>query len=251
MDTVTLVLSGDVPVEQFSSAVSGLASLLRELTNTVSSQEPIRWTVDQLEAGSATIAVRGHARDEAAVDRVVHAYENVARALAAGERVPFTRAVSVAARQIVEVINGSIESVTFETPERDFIVAAPLPAPVEPRELGVPVAYGAVQGRLQTLSSRGRLRFTLYDLLHDRAVSCYVTSGEEDLVRDRWGRLVAVEGHVSRDPITGRPLAIRRIRSIEQLPEGDSQGYRRARGVLRGKPSLMSADEAIRRVRDA
>ncbi|MGH3921903.1 MAG: hypothetical protein ACRDTT_03340 [Pseudonocardiaceae bacterium] len=172
--------------------------------------------------------------------------------MATGQPVPFTPAVSAAARQIVGVINGDIESVTFETPEQDFIVAgSPAATEVEPRKLKAPVAYGVVRGRLRTLFSRGGLRFALYDLLHDRAVSCYLTKGEEDLVRERWGRLVSVEGYVSRDPITGRPLAIRRISSIEDLPEGDLGGYRRARGVLRGQPSLMSVDEAIRRVRDA
>jgi hypothetical protein len=42
VDTVTLVLAGDVPVDQFSTAVSGLARLLQGLTHELAAV-----TVDQ------------------------------------------------------------------------------------------------------------------------------------------------------------------------------------------------------------
>jgi len=255
MDTVTLVLAGDVPVEQFSTAVSGLATLLQELTHELADEQRIRWSIDQLDSGSATIAVRGYAEaGPDIVERVVHAYEAVGRALAKGDHVPFPGLIRDSAYQIVGVLNGDVDSITFETPDVDYIVAArppTLPQLAEPRRLEVPVAYGAVQGRLQTLSSRGRLRFTLYELVHDKAVSCYLRKGDEDLVRERWGRLVTVEGYISRDPLSGRPLAIRRIKAVRDLAEGDDSDYQRARGVLRGKPSPLTVDEAVRAVRNA
>lgn len=255
MDTVTLVLAGDVPVDQFSTAVSGLARLLQGLTHELADQQRIRWSIDQLDSGSATIAVRGYAEsDPKIVQRVVRAYGLVGKALATGEAIPFAQRTTEAAYEIVGAINGDLHSITFETPDIDYIVSArpaPQPSLAETRRLEVPVAYGSVQGRLQTLSSRGRLRFTLYDLVHDKAVSCYLGEGDEDLVRKRWGRLVTVEGYLSRDPLSGRPLAIRRISAIRDIVEGGHSDYQRGRGALRDTPSTVTVDQALRAVRDA
>jgi hypothetical protein len=104
-----------------------------------------------------------------------------------------------------------------------------------------------VRGRVQTLSSRGRLRFTLYDALYDKAVSCYLAEGQEDIMRDAWGHVALVEGWVTRDPATDRPLSIRGIERVTLLPEGDPHGYRRARGAVLGR-ELPEA--IIRRLRD-
>lgn len=49
-------------------------------------------------------------------------------------------------------------------------------------------AYSAIEGVVQTLTSRRGLRFTLFDSLHDQAVSCYLEDGQEELMRGVWGR---------------------------------------------------------------
>ena len=112
-------------------------------------------------------------------------------------------------------------------------------------------SYGAIQGRIQTLSNRGALRFTVYDLLYDRAVGCYISEVKEELLRNAWGRLAFIEGLVARDPINGRPLAVRQVSNISLLREPpDAPNYEDARGA---GPSLtkLSPEDAIRRVRDA
>ena len=112
--------------------------------------------------------------------------------------------------------------------------------------------YGGVEGRVQTLTSRGSLRFTLYDLFYDRAVSCYLSEGREDLMRDAWGRYVLVEGMVYRDPVGGRPTSVRRVTGDTILTEPEpGRSYVDARGALRQDASGLSPEEAIRRVRDA
>jgi hypothetical protein len=101
------------------------------------------------------------------------------------------------------------------------------------------------------LTNRGSLRFTLYDLLNDKAVSCYFSEGKQELIRDMWGKLAIVEGIVSRDPINGRPLVIRQVNNLTPLDElGRHFEYQDAMGVA---PSLsgLSPEEAIRRIRDA
>lgn len=93
-------------------------------------------------------------------------------------------------------------------------------------------SYGAVTGRIQTLTSRNSLRFVVYDHLHDRAVSCYLVEGGQDMMREMWDRVATVEGWVSRDPESGRPLTVRRVSNVKALSEAEPDAYKRARGAL-------------------
>jgi hypothetical protein len=111
--------------------------------------------------------------------------------------------------------------------------------------------YGAIEGRIQTLTNRGSLRFTLYDTHNDKAVSCYVAEGQEDLLRDVWGRRALVEGRIRRDSQTGRPLTIRDVRRIVPLPEPEPYRFYEARGILPLMPGEEMPEERIRRLRDA
>jgi hypothetical protein len=95
------------------------------------------------------------------------------------------------------------------------------------------------------------LRFTLYDLLHDDAVSCYLEEGYEDIMRTLWGKLVTVEGIVKRDPLTGAPQTVRQITKVEPMPEVEPESWRRARGIVPIGPRGLMPEKAIRRLRDA
>ncbi|MBI2864015.1 MAG: hypothetical protein HYX94_05585 [Chloroflexi bacterium] len=64
-------------------------------------------------------------------------------------------------------------------------------------------SYGAIEGRVQTITNRGGLRFDLCDTLHNNAVACYVEEGKEALLREIWGKSVVVEGEISRDRCSG------------------------------------------------
>ncbi len=112
-------------------------------------------------------------------------------------------------------------------------------------------AYGAFEGRVQTISNRGGLRFTLFDLLHDKAVSCYLAEGQQDIMADVWGRMAVVEGWVTRDPRTGRPRSVRRVRTVTAKGDGLPDGWRQARGAVPVPIGALSAEAAIRRIRDA
>lgn len=246
-DTVTLRLNGDVPLAEFAKAVTGLNALLRALSAEVAAGSAIDWTISALDWSSATTTARGWSAEPEAVVRVVGAYGSVGRALRDGATIPYAMPVEHAAREITSVLNGRIPTIDFETAEADFeVLAAPKPAqaPIER------VVFGGVSGRIQTLTNRGSLRFTLYDLLHDRAVSCYLAEGREAIMRDAWGKLAVVEGLVRRDPLTGRPTAIRRVTNVTLRAEGTVGDFVRARGA---SPSLtgLSAEDAIRRIRDA
>lgn len=107
-------------------------------------------------------------------------------------------------------------------------------------------AYGAIEGRVQTLTSHGGLRFVLYDALFGKAVYCYLEAGNEELMRGAWDRRAVVEGWVSRDPTTGRPVSVRRVSVVNLLDDLERGSYRKARGARRrGSRSPSTWDDPL------
>lgn len=256
-ETVTLVLSGEVSLAEFARAISTLRTLLNALGEEVGDGVKIDWGVDDLERGSTIAAFRGVARRETQqpqVERVVKAYGEVGLALENRYSVPYSPKVDRAAKRLKGILNGRVDSMRFETEEIDAIVHSTKPADEDDQDAPprFPAgSYGAVEGRVQTLTNRGGLRFTLYDLLNDRAVSCYLREGQEDTMLNLWGRLVTVEGMVRRDPMTGAPQTVRQITTVQPMGEAESESYRSARGVLPIVAGGLMPEEAIRRLRDA
>lgn len=254
-DTLTIALTGEVSLDDLDRAIGRFRGLVDALTSEIAAAAGIRWIVAGLEYGSAMATVRGipsKPEDYREVEAVVQAYGAVGRALERHEPVPFSPRVARSAEQVREIVGKRVQSVRFETADADaVIVAAVLPA--ERRQIrgaGAP-AVGAVEGRIQTVSNRGSLRFTLYDLVDDRAVSCYLREGEEDLLRNLWGRVVVVEGRIKRDPVFGRPASIRDIASVQPRTEPQPGAFRRARGVIPWSPGEPRPEEILRRARDA
>ena len=267
-NTVTLVLDGEVPLQEFSKAIVAFNELVKALS--VEAGGGLDWVMQDLQVSSALASALAIG-EEPKIEAVVTSYETVAQALEENTEIPYSEPVRVAANKIVSIEDHRIKAVRFETAKRESTVHL---APIAPIKAGdvqmvsaarpqskrftsklsaraVIPAYGAIQGRIQTLSSRGALRFTLYDLLYDKAVSCYLAEKKRELIRDSWGSLAIVEGIVSRDPITGRPLSIRQVSEITPMKESESHvDYRQARGIA---PSItgLSPEDAIRRIRDA
>jgi hypothetical protein len=253
-DTLTLVLNGEVSLPDFSEAIRGLLNLVAGLHTEVAPGKQIDWLIDALDAGSATAAVRGVTENDSdipAIECVVAAYEDVGYSIKLGRQFSYSSRVKTAANKIISLVNGRITSVRFETADVDVEFSK------RPGELvGVAgahvaeTAYGSARGRVQSMTSRGGLRFTLYDLIDERAISCYLAPGSEDIMREAWGKLVAVEGLVRRDPETGRATTIRQVKDIQIIPEGKPGDYREAIGAARGFLGDDLPEEVIRRARD-
>jgi hypothetical protein len=249
-DTVTLRLNGEVTLSDFSKAMSGFNALIKALTETVGG--PIEWVIADLDWSSAITTAQGKAEDPSRVARAVGAYATVGKAAETDTPIPYSKTVQTATGAILSVLNGGpqgVNAIDFETAETESTVrvrpetTAKLVRAIQPR-------FGAAIGRVQTLTNRGSLRFTLYDLLHDKAISCYLAEGREASMRDVWGKIATVEGVLTRDEATGRVKSIRQVSRVTPQEEGSPDGYLAARGA---SPSLsgLSAIEAIRRVRDA
>ena len=247
-DTVTIAFEGRVVLHDFAEAMNGFRGLLDGLTKVVAERSEVEWALIGLEPGSATVTARGESRDQEAVEHIAEAYLTVGRSLVTGGPVPYGKTVRRHAEQITDLLNGRITGVRFQTLEDDAIVRADGRA--EHRAPILSTAYGAIEGRVQGLSSRQGLRFTLYDALFDRAVSCYLQEGREEIMREAWGRRATVNGVVRRDTESGHPLGIRQITAITILEDPVPGQYRRARAIRPLEPGEPMPEEMVRRVRD-
>lgn len=247
-NTLTIELEGDVTLADFAHSVMHFNRLVTELSNEVAGDADIEWYIDDLQAGSALATITGIHADGAVVQTVIQAYEKVGEALQTYRPIPFSRAVEREATAISSLIDGKITAVRFQTARADFVVYSEFTPDLKP-SAKPHTSFGTVKGRVQTLSSRGKLKFTLYDSIFDKSITCYLNSGQEETMKDVWGKLVTVTGYVTRDPDTGRAKTVRNITDIEPIRLVVPGSYQRARGALSwitGEP----AELLIRQLRD-
>jgi len=248
--TVTLALDGRPTLGDYVLALAKF----KDLVDLSSGDSDITWEIDGLEMGSTVTTAVGITDDAEALRRVTSGLIEVGRQLRDQGSVS-NPLYGPAAQGLIGILNGRVPSIRIETEQDEVTIASVGAAVSAPPSSGEIVEFGptlgAVEGRIQTLSNRGSLRFTLYDLLFDKAVSCYLQPGQEDMMRDAWGRVAIVEGLVRRDPVSGRPTIIRQVSNIDLREEGRPGAWRTAAGVLH----LIGEDEpsevTIRRLRDA
>lgn len=132
-------------------------------------------------------------------------------------------------------------NMTDQTP----VLNSPIEASQNPR-----FRRGIVIGVVHRLDDRDRLNFTLYDVIFDRAITCYVSEERKDLLRGIWGERVTVLGMVARDPESGQPSEIKDIEAIVIAPTVEPGQFEAARGLL--KPETDEALElTIERMRNS
>lgn len=248
-DSITFRLEGEVEIGKLSDAFARFSAVLAELPRSHNAR--VRWVLADLNYGSAIATARAVPLDDVSapfVPIIVDEFLDAAQAVARGEP-DAGRPVLRLVRNLTGVADDK-NPVVLETAADDVVFTAPTPpttAPPPPQPQAIR-SLGTVRGRVETLSHRGELRFTLFELATDRAVSCYLPDDHEDLMRDAWGHVADVTGTVTRDATTGRPRSIRRVTAVDVIREGDPADYLRARGAVRG---TEPAEAVIRRIRDA
>jgi hypothetical protein len=251
-DSVTLRLDGSVTVSNFAKATSNFAKVLDELTRERDAGSRIEWVISGLEYGSAILTAAAQpVSDEDAdlVPALVADYIDAARQVSEHPN-QLDRPVLRLVHSISEVAVDAEHEVVFETAEEEVAFVR------SERRFSKPSrskqVIGTIRGRVQTLQQRKGLRFVLYDLIHDKAVTCYLAESDEGLMRDAWGKLVDITGSITRDEVSDRPRAIRRVTDVRVLDDGGGAfGFRRARGAIAAPPDSPPSEVMIRRVRDA
>lgn len=250
-EAVTLAIDGVIEVSDLAIAVDRFSKVLRALAEESGAGDRLGWVVSGLEFGSATLTASPEAHDaETArlIPGVVHEYLETARQVQQHPGADHRQAVRYV-RDLVALTSRTATEVRFETAEDDVVFTGPAPADTSTPS---PRAIGSVVGRVQTLQARGALRFTLYDLVHDKAISCFLRPGAEDLMRGAWGNVVEVTGLVTRDPLTDRPRSVRDVIDVRPVAVDHTPGaFTEAEGALTPVPGALSSEEIIRNLRDA
>jgi hypothetical protein len=253
-DTITLALNGDITLDDFSVAIREFLNLVNGLRVDVAANKQIEWLIIELDAGSALTTVKGvveNADDLPEVEKVADAYLDIGYAIRDRKPINYSHPTQKAAHNLMALVNGRIRSLRFETPERDVEIFKPPELEKELERVGtLEQSYGAVRGRVESMTRHNHLRFTLYDLVDDRAISCYLSAGSEEVMRDAWGKIAMVEGIVHRDPETGHATTVRSVTDVRVIQEGKPGDWRKAIGVACGFLGNDLPEDVIRRARD-
>jgi len=246
-DKLTLRLNGEIPLELFSQAINNLNILIKALSNEIDSKADIEWEIIELESGSATTVIEGKSTDIETVEKIIAAYAAIGAALQNNRPIPYPNKIVKKAKAITNILNGKISSIEFITDKDTFHITSSSEKAIDETKV---FTAGAINGHVETLSSRKNLRFILYDALFDRAVTCFFDEELSNIVRDIWGKYVRVTGMIMRDIKTARPLEIHNIKEIIKLPDPVHGSFKSVRGLLPWKPGDELSDQTIRRLRD-
>jgi len=234
-DTITISLKGDaVPLEDFSKAIPYFKNLIKGLQEENAPDAEINWVVEDLKIGSTTVTCRGitlTTKDAPAVEQISDAYLEVGRKIRVGEILHNKRNVIDAVLNLRKLINGKVTSIIFETPKNEYIIKQQ-PIALPQKDILGTETFGGIKGRVETITRRNSLHFTVYDYNDDHPISCYLPFGSEEKLRDIWGKLVYVEGLIKRDEDTDSVITIRNISNIEPIQEADSAAWRMALGSI-------------------
>ena len=242
-NTLTFAMGGRIDIGQFQRGITRF----QRLVSALSANTSIKWIIDDLQTGSAVATLRGEGKDPVEINKIIQAYNDIGKALELQQPISRSRRVDQAVEGI-KSLAGSVEYIRFETQDGDHTVASDGSALHRRATL---TSVGAVSGRIQTLTNRGSLRFNLYDTVHDKAVACYLQLGQEEVMRQAWGKLARVSDSVSRETATGLPVAIRQILEVVVLPDAEPGSYQAARGVVPWQPGDRMPEDVIRQLRDA
>jgi hypothetical protein len=223
---LTFALDGEITLAEYSEAMKRFRSFVGALSQEVGRNTKIDWRIDELQAGNAIAMIHGNSAHPDIVDSVVHAYARVGTALERGEPIPYSDIVRRRAYHIQKLVKGSINSIRFETPFSDALIArgsrrddgTELISAHQTDKATIKKSHGQIRGTVQTLTNRGGLKFTLYDSIFDSPISCYLSEGQEEIMRGLWGRKVIVSGIIGREPYQQRVVE----RKIDALWNDDS-----------------------------
>jgi hypothetical protein len=181
---LTITLEGEITLADFSETMKDFGALIAALTQEIGGKTKIDWRIDDLSAGSAMATVRGDSPNSEIVDAIVHAGATVGNALQHQEPIPYSEKVRRVARSMRKRVKGSVNSIRLETPFSEAVITRETDGR---RESLITYTYGQVKGTVQTLTNRGGLRFTLYESIFDKPISCYLDEGQEQIMRGLGG----------------------------------------------------------------
>lgn len=236
---LTLELDGgDVTPERFQKAVRAFFGMLNEITRAVcEGSAQVQWRV-QVKSGSNLVGVNPQPGFPSAV------VGNIAKILHRGlaglehdglEPRNFSEAAIRHARDLGDVMSGAVrDNLTVRIWERHNSIALTtrLAKATERYLTEAFEDHGSIDGKLQTLSERGAMRFVVYDTLTDRGIPCFIEPEQLAVAMQHFRARVEVYG-IIRYRADGLPMNIR-VEDIVPFPaRSNIPSFRDMRGILR------------------
>ena len=236
---LTLELDGDgVTPERFQRAVRAFLGIVAEVTkNVCDDRTSVRWRV-KVKSGSNLIGVvpgpgfsPGLLRFIATAvhDGVIASEKNAALPPSFGEgAIRHLRDLSELSSRDAE---GDLR-IRLWADRRPIRVTPQTATSTDRSAAGHFEDHGSIEGRLQTVSERGAMRFVVYEALTDKAVNCFIEPAQVDEAMQNFGKRVEVYGLV-KYRADGSPISIR-VESISAFADpGQLPDFRSVYGILR------------------
>lgn len=245
-NTLGLKLEGSLTFPSFHRASGYFLALVKALAAEIAAGQQVTWPLADLQIGSALIAITAETTQPEVGERIVHAYASVGNALAFETPIPYSPSVNRHAMALSQMINGEVTALAFTTALGDVEVTRPVSTASQRKKV---YSWGAIDGRLETLTSHRRLAFTLYEHHFGTPVTCTAHKDQEELMVKYWQKYVRVSGLIVRNGTNGLPLEIQQISDVRELYTSDPDSYTKAAGLLNLQGE--APEDLIRRLRDA
>ena len=121
-ETITLVLDGDIGLDDYQTAIKSLRDLVHELHEAVAPGAVIDWYIERLDTGSAVTTLRAEAEDSAALGSISAAYLSIGEAIEGNRPIPYGQRIQYPALTIANLIDGRVTGVRFETALAEAII---------------------------------------------------------------------------------------------------------------------------------
>jgi hypothetical protein len=247
--SITLTLEGNPTLPLFTDALEGLSETLNALTRQFS-DEVVEWVVENLEIGSTVTTIRGYGTVPEIVTQTTAALMESATVADHGLASDvLAQPVVYGLRKLTRVLNGVIPALSLSSGSEEVRISAPNAAPTQRHERVS--AFGSLTGTVQMLSQTRGLHFRIIDDTYGYSVPGRFREEITEEMRAIWGDRAIVQGLITRDRRTGRPIAITEVRDVQPAPEVKPGAFLRARGALSADSAIAPSEEAVRRLRDA
>lgn len=232
---LTLALDGEVTLKDFSQAMLRFKELINGLKDEVAPGSKINWVIDDLKKKCTITRIKGVAVDNediVSITQIRKAYIELGRKIVHGETLTNDYPVIQAVTGLRRLINGRITSIRFETDEKKYTIKKhTIFAPT--KTYWDTETFGGARGRVQSISDRQYLHFTLFDYNDDHPITCSSLETQKEEMRNAWGKLAYIEGTVTRDKETDLISSINNITKITLIKEREPQEWRKALGCTK------------------
>lgn len=233
-------MKGDLPLEKFEKAVGAFFDLIKEVTKkALRDDQKIRWTVT-VRAGSSIVNAIPHFKQEVAPQaaQILKDIPAGIRAMERGtEEIPrgYTREAIKFVRTLASVrgLKGpDVTSIDVGCGKDRTAVTAKSFAAAEGLVGGQRQSYGAVEGKMQTITERGGFRFVVYSSMLDQKIDCFVDEELMEKAVANFSKRVRVSGLTQYDRF-GDPVSIKATDIYVFRPNSELPSVHSMRGIFK------------------